>query len=112
MPPSSGVNDELTNPVRSSWLLHSIVEMQKTQGQLVEAVQSLREAQKETQGRIDSVANDVGNLSQQVSALAQKVHTARTVVWMVGAGLSGMVGLVGWLITNAIAVLPSLLNAQ
>jgi hypothetical protein len=33
-------------------------------------------------------------------------------MWVVGMGLAGTVGLVGWLITNAIAVLPALLNPR
>lgn len=86
-------------------MMQSIMEMQKTQGQLVEAVQSLRESQRDTQCRVDTV-------SQQVGVLAHKVHTAQIVVWVVGASLAGMVGFLGWAITNAIAVLPAVLNAR
>ena len=85
--------------------MQSIMEMQKTQGQLVEAVQSLREGQKETQSRVET-------LTREVDSLAQKVNTAQTVVWVVGAGLAGAVGIAGWAVTNAIAVLPSLLNVK
>jgi hypothetical protein len=107
---SSSWVDKVPEPGEGSWMLQSIMEMQKTQGQLVEAVQSLRESQRETQTRVGSMAHDIGTLAQQVATLAQKVHTGQTVVWVVGVGLSGIVGLVGWLITNAIAVLPSLLS--
>src|SRR5687767_11989254 len=105
MASSSLVDSQVPDPGQGSWLLHSIMEMQKTQGQLVEAVQSLRDMQKDTQAQ-------VGTLAQQVGAIAQKLHAAQTVTWVVGAGLAGVMGLVGWLITNAIAVLPSVLNAK
>jgi hypothetical protein len=112
MASSSLVDGQTPEAGQGSWMLQSIMEMQKTQGQLVEAVQSLRESQRETQARIGSIARDMGTLSQQVTTLAQKAHTGQTVVWVVGVGLSGIVGLVGWLVTNAIAVLPSLLSPK
>lgn len=121
-------------------MLQSIMEMQKTQGQLVEAVQSLRESQRETHTRVDTLGHQVGSLSQrvgavehtvetlsddvvtlsgavgtvsrQIGAIDQKLHAAQTVMCVVGAGLASMLGVVGWLVTNAIAMLPSLLNAN
>ena len=128
-------------------MLQSIMEMQKTQGQLVEAVQSLRESQRETNSRVDTLdkkidaldskvnaldakvnaldlkvsvldskvgalGDNVDVLSRQVTVLGQKMHTAQTVVWVVGAGLAGTVGFFGWTITNALAVLPAVLNAK
>jgi phage shock protein A len=106
------VNDQLPDIRERSWLLQSMMEMQKTQGQLVEAVQSLREGQKDLQTQVGTVAQAVGSLSQRVGTLEQKVHAAQTVMWVVGMGLAGTVGLVGWLITNAITVLPALLNPR
>jgi hypothetical protein len=105
MASSSVVDGQVPEAGQGSWMMQSIMEMQKTQGQLVEAVQSLREAQRETQSRVDTLSRDVGGL-------AQKVHTAQTVVWVVGVSLAGIVGFFGWAITNAIAVLPTVLNAR
>lgn len=100
-------------------MLQSIMEMQRTQGemlrtqgQLVEAVQSLRDGQREINSRVESISRRLDGTDDKVDALGQKVHTAQTVVWVVGAALAGTVGVVGWAITNAIAVLPSLLNAR
>jgi hypothetical protein len=47
-----------------------------------------------------------------MGAVERTLHTAQTVVWVVGVGLAGTFGLVGWLITNATAVLPSVLKQQ
>jgi hypothetical protein len=105
MASSSVVDGQVPEAGQGSWMMQSIMEMQKTQGQLVEAVQSLREGQRETQARVET-------LSREVGAMGQKVHTAQTVIWVVGAGLAGIVGFAGWAITNAIAVLPTVLNAK
>lgn len=93
-------------------MLQSIMEMQKTQGQLVEAVQSLRESQRETNARVGSLADEVGTLSHEVGQISRQVHTAKAVVWVVGAGLASVVTIVGWIVTNAIAMLPAVLDAR
>jgi hypothetical protein len=106
--PDDGIVVDVDGQVESgqgSWMLQSMMEVQKTQGQLVEAVQALREGQRDTQARVET-------LSREVGAMGQKVHAAQTVVWVVGAGLAGIVGFAGWAITNAIAVLPAVLNAK
>jgi hypothetical protein len=106
--PDDGIVVDVDGQVESgqgSWMLQSMMEVQKTQGQLVEAVQALREGQRDTQARVET-------LSREVGAMGQKVHAAQTVVWVVGAGLAGIVGVAGWAITNAIAVLPAVLNAK
>lgn len=125
---------------QSNWVLQSMMDMQKTQGQLIEASQSLREGQREmhsrqdamearlsrVEGRLDAVelrldalTREVAGLSQQVTALTQRVDAlarrmdrAQIIMSVVGAGLVGTVGFLGWVITNAIAVLPTVLNAN
>lgn len=125
---------------QSNWVLQSMMDMQKTQGQLIEASQSLREGLREMhsrqdamesrlsrvesrldtlEARVDALAHEVAGLSQQVAALTQRVDAmarrmdrAQIVMSVVGAGLAGAVGLFGWIITNAIAALPTVLNAN
>jgi hypothetical protein len=79
-----------------SFTLQAVMEMQKTQGQLVEAVQALQGAQKETTTKVDGIAT--------------KIHTAQTVLWLVGVGVVAIISLVGWIITSAISMLPSILG--
>lgn len=77
--------------------LMAVMEIQRTLGSLTQAVEHLKEAHRQTDAKVNEVA--------------QKVHTAQTIVWVVGAGLMAIIGLAGWVISNALQVLPDLINA-
>jgi hypothetical protein len=72
MPSSSGVNDQLPDLRERNWFLQSMMEMQKTQGQLVEAVDSLREGEKDLRAEFGTVVQQVGSLGQDVRSLGRK----------------------------------------
>ena len=74
----------------------AVMEIQRTLGSLTQSVETLRENQKAMQSDLTDVC--------------QKVKTAQTVLWVVGVGIMGVVALVGWIINNAIAMLPTLLK--
>lgn len=76
----------------------AVMEIQRTLGALTQTVETLRESQKAMQNELASIA--------------QKVHTAQTIVWVVGVGIMAVIGFVGWLINGAIAILPSLLASK
>lgn len=78
--------------------LMAVMEIQRTLGALTQAVEILRESQRAMQS--------------ELTAIAQKVHTAQTIVWVVGVGIMAVIGFVGWLINGAIAILPSLLASK
>jgi len=75
--------------------LMAVMEIQRTLGSLTQSVENLRETQRSMQAELTTVC--------------QKVNTAQTIVWIVGVGIMGVVAIVGWLVNNAIAILPSLL---
>jgi hypothetical protein len=65
-------------------------------GSLTKEVETIRETQNE-------IRTDLAKVTKRVS-------TARTIVWLVGVVVIAVVGFAAWLITSAIALLPSILS--
>jgi hypothetical protein len=76
--------------------LVAVLEIQRTLGILERSVQNLTETQKAMQ--------------IELTGVCQQVNTAKTVIWVVGAVIAGTIGLVGWIVSSAIAVLPTLMK--
>lgn len=73
----------------------AVMEIQRTLGSLTKSVETLCEVQK--------------SMQSELSEVSRKVSNFQTALWIVGAGIMLVGGIVGWLIDKAIDVLPGLL---
>ena len=89
---------ETTPPARQgepSWMLQTIMELQKSVGELIGTVNGLAKAVDERSTRIDDMREKVDGLAEKVDGMRGGLGVAR---WFVGTliGIGGLLGMLLW----------------